>query len=127
MIRCEEIAGHPDFRRLDSIEAAVVLEPGKGVWGIEFDPGKVMDGDAEEHIVEAASVLSRYCDLIAMRAFPGFKNWQYDRDDPLIKTLARHARVPVMSCAAPAPSVRCDTPVNPAAVTIARSSGRGAR
>ena len=76
---------------------AVVLEPGNGVWGIEFDPGKVMDGDAEEHIVEVASVLSRYCDLIAMRAFPGFKNWQYDRDDPLIKTLARHSRVPVIN------------------------------
>lgn len=76
---------------------AIVLEPGKGVWGIEFDPGKVMDGDSEEHIVEVASVLSRYCDLIAMRAFPGFKNWRYDRDDPLIRTLVRHARVPVIN------------------------------
>src|SRR5439155_23515166 len=52
---------------------AIVLEPGNGVWGIEFDSGKVMDGKAEEHIVEVAEVLSRYCDLIAMRAFPGFK------------------------------------------------------
>lgn len=34
-----------------------------------------MDGKAEEHIVEVAGVLSRYCDLIAMRAFPGFKTW----------------------------------------------------
>ena len=76
---------------------AVVLEPGKGVWGIEFDPGKTMDGDAEEHVIEVAAVLSRYCDLIAMRAFPGFKNWQYDRDDPLIKTLARHSSVPVIN------------------------------
>jgi len=77
--------------------AAVVLEPGNGVWGIEFDSGKVMDGDAEEHIVEVAEVLSRYCDLIGMRAFPGFKNWQYDRDDPMIKALARHAKVPVIN------------------------------
>src|SRR5882672_11152760 len=76
---------------------AIVLEPGNGVWGIEFDSGKIMDGKAEEHIVEVAEVLSRYCDLIAMRAFPGFKNWQYDRDDPLIKALARHAKVPVIN------------------------------
>lgn len=76
---------------------AVVLEPGNGVWGIEFDAGKVMDGEAEEHIVEVAGVLSRYCDLIGMRAFPGFKNWQYDRDDPMIKALARHASVPVIN------------------------------
>jgi N-acetylornithine carbamoyltransferase len=76
---------------------AVVLEPGKGVWGIEFEPGKVMDGDSEEHVMEVASVLSRYCDLIGMRVFPGFKNWQYDRDDPLIMALARYARVPVIN------------------------------
>src|ERR1051326_4196297 len=30
-------------------------------------------------------------------AFPGFKNWQYDREDPLIKALARHATVPVIN------------------------------
>ncbi len=76
---------------------AIVLEPGNGVWGVEFDAGKVMDGDAEEHVVEVAGVLSRYCDLIAMRAFPGFKNWQYDRDDPMIRALAAHARVPVIN------------------------------
>ena len=76
---------------------AIVLEPGNGVWGIEFDSGMIMDGKAEEHVVEVAKVLSRYCDLIAMRAFPGFKNWQYDREDPLIKALARHAEVPVIT------------------------------
>jgi N-acetylornithine carbamoyltransferase len=76
---------------------AIILEPGNGVWGIEFDTGKIMDGKAEEHIVEVAGVLSRYCDLIAMRAFPGFKNWQYDREDPLIKALARYSKVPVIN------------------------------
>ena len=76
---------------------AIVLEPGHGVWGIEFDSGKVMDGKAEEHIVEVAKVLSRYCDLVAMRAFPGFQNWQYDRDDPMIRALVRHSAVPVIN------------------------------
>src|SRR3977135_950816 len=76
---------------------AIVLEPGNGAWGVESDSGEVMDGKAEEPIVELAEVLSRYCDLIAMRAFPGFKNWQYDREDPLIKALARHAKVPVIN------------------------------
>jgi len=73
--------------------------PGTGTacGGSSSISGKVMDGKAEEHIVEVAEVLSRYCDLIAMRAFPGFKNWQYDREDPLIKALARHSRVPVIN------------------------------
>src|SRR5688572_2305390 len=46
---------------------AVVLQPGKDAWGIEFDPGRIMDGEPEEHISEVARVLSRYCDLIAVR------------------------------------------------------------
>ena len=76
---------------------AVVLEPGNGSWGIEFDPGAVMDGDAEEHIREVAGVLSRYCDMICMRAFPNFQDWQYDRDDPWITALTQHATVPVIN------------------------------
>ena len=53
---------------------AIVLQPGKDAWGVEFTVrNAVMDGDAEEHIVEVAGVLSRYCDLIAIRAFPLFQ------------------------------------------------------
>ncbi len=76
---------------------AIVLQPGKDAWGLEFMPGAVMDGEAEEHIAEAAGVLSRYCDLIALRAFPGFVDWSKDREDSLIKALARHSAVPVIN------------------------------
>src|SRR5438067_6414790 len=60
---------------------AVVLEPGKGAWPIEFRDGVVMDGEAEEHVGEVAKVLSRYCDLNAVRAFPKFQRWEDDRED----------------------------------------------
>jgi N-acetylornithine carbamoyltransferase len=76
---------------------AVVLQPGKDAWGLEFKPGTVMDGDAEEHIAEVAGVLSRYCDLIALRAFPLFNDWAEDREDAVIKSLAQHASVPVIN------------------------------
>jgi len=76
---------------------AIVLQPGKDAWGVEFKPGVVMDGDAEEHIAEVAGVLSRYCDMIALRAFPLFKDWSIDREDPVIRSLARHASVPVIN------------------------------
>ncbi|MCW8925460.1 MAG: N-acetylornithine carbamoyltransferase [Xanthomonadales bacterium] len=76
---------------------AIVLQPGKDAWGLEFEAGAIMDGDAEEHIVEAAGVLSRYCDLIGIRAFPSFVDWSKDREDQLIKTLAQHASVPVIN------------------------------
>ena len=76
---------------------AIVLQPGKDAWGVEFKPGEVMDGDAEEHIAEVAGVLSRYCDLIALRAFPLFKDWAVDREDAVIKSLAKHATVPIIN------------------------------
>lgn len=76
---------------------AVVLEPGKGAWPIEFADGAVMDGEAEEHVREAARVLSSYCDLIAVRKFPAFKNWAEDRQDLAIRAFERHATVPVIN------------------------------
>lgn len=76
---------------------AVVLEPGKGAWPIEFQDGVVMDGEAEEHVAEAARVLSRYCDLVAVRAFPKFQRWEDDREDRVLRAFARYATVPVIN------------------------------
>ncbi len=76
---------------------AIVLQPGKDAWGIEFEPGAVMDGSAEEHIAEVAGVLSRYCDLVALRAFPLFKDWNSDREDAVIRSLAKYSTVPVIN------------------------------
>jgi len=76
---------------------AVVLAPGKDAWGIEFEPNVVMDGEGEEHVAEVAQVLSRYCDLIGVRAFPKFRDWAYDREDRVLKAFAQHSRVPVIN------------------------------
>ncbi len=76
---------------------AVVLAPGKDAWGIEFEPAKMMDGEPEEHVAEVARVLSRYCDLIGVRAFPKFVDWAKDREDGVIRGFAKHATVPVIN------------------------------
>ncbi len=76
---------------------AVVLEPGKGAWPIEFREGTTMDAEAEEHVEEVARVLSRYCDLIAVRAFPKFVDWKDDREDRVIQSFAKYATVPVLN------------------------------
>ena len=76
---------------------AIVLQPGQDAWGIEFEPNVVMDGAAEEHIKEVAGVLSSYVDMIAIRAFPAFKDWSQDQLDHKIKGLAQHATVPVIN------------------------------
>ena len=76
---------------------AIVLAPGKDAWPIEFELGAIMDGEAEEHIVEVARVLSRYVDMIGVRAFPKFQDWQVDRQDLVLKAFAVHATVPVIN------------------------------
>lgn len=76
---------------------AVVLQPGKDAWGIEFAPNAIMDGEPEEHVAEVARVLSRYVDLIGLRAFPKFQDWQIDRQDLVLRAFARHATVPVIN------------------------------
>ncbi len=76
---------------------AVVLQPGKDAWPIEFDLGTVMDGEAEEHIAEVARVLSQYVDMIGVRAFPKFVDWAVDREDRVLKGFAKYAAVPVIN------------------------------
>src|ERR1700740_3557171 len=76
---------------------AVVLQPGKDAWPIEFDVGTVMDGEAAEHIGEVARVLSRYVDLIGVRAFPKFRDWQVDREDRVLHAFAKYSTVPVIN------------------------------
>ena len=76
---------------------AVVLQPGKDAWPIEFDLGTVMDGDTEEHIAEVARVLGRYVDLIGVRAFPRFSDWSVDRQDRVLESFARYSPVPVIN------------------------------
>ncbi len=77
--------------------AAVTLDVGQGVWAIETRDGAVMDGACSEHLREAAPVLSRYVDALGVRAFPEGKDWQRDREDPVLRGFARHATVPVIN------------------------------
>jgi N-acetylornithine carbamoyltransferase len=76
---------------------AIVLAPGKDAWPIEFGSGTVMDGEEEEHVAEVARVLSRYVDLIGVRAFPKFQDWSLDRKDRVLNAFAKYATVPVIN------------------------------
>jgi N-acetylornithine carbamoyltransferase len=76
---------------------AVVLEPGRGSWSLETEPGAVMDGDNVEHIVEAARVLGRYADALGVRAFPRGRDWAQARQDAIVHSFASHCEQPVIN------------------------------
>jgi N-acetylornithine carbamoyltransferase len=76
---------------------AVVLEPGKGSWTLETNPGAVMDGDNVEQLIDAARVLGRYADAVGVRAFPRGTDWAVARTDSTIKSFAQHCEKPVIN------------------------------
>lgn len=95
----------PSLRTRASFEAAMALhggqaitiEPGRGSWTWELDMDAVMDGETAEHVVEAARVLGRYADVVGIRAFPRERDWSVAREDPVVRTFARHCEVPVVN------------------------------
>ncbi len=76
---------------------AVVLSPGKDSWTLEWRDGAVMDGDKTEHVKEAVKVLSRYGDLIGVRAFPLKLSFEEDAREPILSAFARWSDVPVVN------------------------------
>lgn len=95
----------PSLRTRSSFEAgmflhgghAIILEPGKGSWTLETEHGVVMDGSSVEHVIEAARVLSRYADALAVRAFPKGGSWAAAREDRIIRDFARYSSKPVIN------------------------------
>jgi N-acetylornithine carbamoyltransferase len=95
----------PSLRTRASFEAAmylhgghaIVLEPGKGSWTLETEPGVVMDGDRVEHVKDAARVLGRYADVVGVRSFPRGTDWHVVREDRLIRDFASFCEKPVIN------------------------------
>jgi len=76
---------------------ALCLEPGKGSWTLETELDVVMDGASVEHIIEAARVLGRYADALAVRAFPKGTDWAVEREDRTIRNFAHFCEKPVIN------------------------------
>ncbi len=85
-IGTEQLEAHP-----------VVLNIGQDAWNLEWQEGIVMNGDSPEHIKDAARVLSRYGDVLAVRSFPPMKNYDQDRTDPILNSFAKYASLPLIN------------------------------
>lgn len=76
---------------------ATCLNVGGDTWNIEYRDGVVMNGAAAEHVREAAPVLSRYGDVLAVRSFAEMKDPASDAQDRVLRAFARHATVPLIN------------------------------
>lgn len=75
----------------------VVFNIDKEGWQLEFADGAVMDGNKPEHVKEAAAVMGKYFDILAIRTFPELKNREEDYREKFIAQFVKYAGIPVIS------------------------------
>jgi N-acetylornithine carbamoyltransferase len=94
----------PSLRTRVSFEVAMVQLGGHCIdlsrddlYELEPQEQAVMDGTAEEHVIDAARTLSRYVDALGVRTTSRTGSWAKDRQELLLRSYARHASVPVIN------------------------------
>lgn len=96
---------NPSLRtRLSSQRAAmnlgmdvIVLDVNSGGWKLEFEDGVIMNGDSAEHVKEAAGVLGRYFDVLAIRSFAALEDREKDYEDAIVNAFAKYSGVPIIN------------------------------
>ena len=75
----------------------LILSIGKDSWNLEFEEGAVMSNTSQEHIKEAAGVISEYCDFLAIRTFPKLDCREEDYSEMILNSFIRNVQIPIMS------------------------------
>ena len=76
---------------------AIVFNVGSEGWALEFEEEAIMSGTTIEHVKDAAPVMGKYFDILAIRTFPSLKNREDDYSELFIKQFIKYAGVPVVS------------------------------
>jgi N-succinyl-L-ornithine transcarbamylase len=76
---------------------AIVFNAGNEGWAMEFEEGAIMNGTSVEHVKDAAPILGKYFDILAIRTFPGLKDREADYSELYINQFIKHAGIPVIS------------------------------
>lgn len=75
----------------------ILLNAGSEGWALEFEDDAIMNGTTVEHIKDAARVFGQYFDILAVRAFPAFKNREDDYSEHIMKQIVKYSGLPVVS------------------------------
>jgi N-succinyl-L-ornithine transcarbamylase len=76
---------------------AIVFNVGQEGWALEFEEEAIMSGNTVEHVKDAAPIMGKYFDILAIRTFPSLKNKEDDYSELYIKQFIKYAGVPVVS------------------------------
>jgi N-succinyl-L-ornithine transcarbamylase len=75
----------------------IVFNVGSEGWALEFEEEAIMSGSTVEHVKDAAPVMGKYFDILAIRTFPSLKNREDDYSELFIKQFVKYAGIPVVS------------------------------
>jgi N-succinyl-L-ornithine transcarbamylase len=75
----------------------IVFNIGQEGWALEFEEEAIMSGSTVEHVKDAAPVMGKYFDILAIRTFPSLKNREDDYSELFIKQFIKYAGIPVVS------------------------------
>ena len=76
---------------------AIVFNVDKDGWALEFEEEAIMSGNKVEHVKDAAPIMGKYFDILAIRTFPGLKNREEDYSELYINQFIKYAGIPVVS------------------------------
>ena len=76
---------------------AIVFNVGSEGWALEFEEEAIMSGNTVEHVKDAAPIMGKYFDILAIRTFPSLKNRGDDYSELFIKQFIKYAGIPVVS------------------------------
>ena len=76
---------------------AIIFNIGNEGWALEFEEEAIMSGTTVEHVKDAAPILGKYFDILAIRTFPSLKNREDDYSELYIKQFIKYAGIPVVS------------------------------
>ena len=76
---------------------AIVFNVDKEGWALEFEEEAIMSGNKVEHVKDAAPIMGKYFDILAIRTFPGLKNREEDYSELYINQFIKYAGIPVVS------------------------------
>jgi N-succinyl-L-ornithine transcarbamylase len=75
----------------------VVFNIGTEGWALEIEDEAIMSSSTVEHVRDAAPVMARYFDILAIRTFPKLQNRDDDYSELLIRQFIRFSGIPIVS------------------------------
>lgn len=75
----------------------ITLNVDRDGWKLEFEEEAIMSGISVEHVKDAAPILGKYFDILAVRSFPGLVNKEEDYSEHVINQFTKYAGIPIVS------------------------------